>query len=119
MQAYRLRGYEVMVLSGFADNVTSAEARTRLETDLQKLPEAVAVMEAHQGGLQARPAVFDEITKFLQSSGHGLVLFPKALNTGNEITKKIVRIAMDYQKADGKNQNSRQIRKILDQATLK
>ncbi|MDC3309735.1 divergent polysaccharide deacetylase family protein [bacterium] len=120
MKNYRRRDFEVIVLAEFADDVIPEEARILLQNDLRRLPEAVAVMEAYQGSLRARPAMLERITKLIKSTGHGLVLLPKALGTVNALVVKTgVQTATISQRLDDKDQNARQIRKILDQAILK
>jgi polysaccharide deacetylase 2 family uncharacterized protein YibQ len=120
MKSYRRRGFEVMVLAEFADEVKPDTARKILQNDLRKLPQAVAVMEARQGGVQASLSVSDRITRLLRATGHGLVLFPTPLNAARTLAQKSgVPAATIFRDFDGKGQSARVIRKFLDQATRK
>ena len=120
MKTYRRRGFEVMVLAEFADEVAPDDARKTLQNHLRKLPQAVGVMEARQGGLQARRAVSDRITRLLRATGHGMVLFPTPLNAARTLAQKSgVPAATLFRDFDSKDQNAQLIRKFLDQATLK
>ena len=120
MKSYRSRGFEVMVLAEFADEVAPDDAQKTLQNYLRKLPQAVGVVEARQGGLQARRAVSDGITRLLQATGHGMVLFPTPLNAARTLAQKSgVPAATLFRDFDSKDQNAQLIRNFLDQATLK
>ena len=120
MKTYRRRGFEVMVLAEFAEEVTPDTARKMLQYDLRKLPQAVAVMEARRGGVQASLSVSDRVTRLLKATGHGLVLFPTPLNAARTLAQKSgVPAATIFRDFDSKGQSARVIRKFLDQATRK
>ena len=109
-----------MVLAEFAEEVTPDTARKILQNDLRKLPQAVAVMEARRGGVQASLSVSDRVTRLLKATGHGLVLFPTPLNAARTLAQKSgVPAATIFRDFDSKGQSARVIRKFLDQATRK
>jgi polysaccharide deacetylase 2 family uncharacterized protein YibQ len=120
MQMYRKRGFEVVVIADFTPGITAEEAQIKLQNDLRKLPHAVAVIETQQRDLQVTPAVASRIAQLLKRTGHGLILFPQELNVTRRLARKMgVPAASVFRDFDSKNQDSRIIRRFLDQAALR
>ena len=120
MARYRAAGFEVMALLDMPQGATPADAETSLRGALNKLPEAVAVMEGDATGLQEAKPVSDQLAAILSETGHGLVLFPKGLNTAQKLAaKEGVPSATVFRDFDGKEQDAQVIRRFLDQAAFK
>ena len=84
------------------------------------MPEAVAVLEGDAGGLQESREVSDQVARILADSGHGLVLYPQGLNTGQAIAARAgVPAATLFRDFDSKGQTATVIRRFLDQAAFK
>jgi hypothetical protein len=84
------------------------------------MPGAVAVMEGAQTGLQSDKPVSDQAAAILVETGHGLVLFPKGLNTAQKLAaQEGVPSATVFRDFDAKGQNASIIRRFLDQAAFK
>lgn len=120
MARYRAAGFEVMALIDMPAGSTGADTETLLRAALKKLPQTVAVMEGDATGLQTDKAVSDQVAAILAETGHGLVLFPKGLNTAQKLAaKEGVPAATVFRDFDAKEQNAQVIRRFLDQAAFK
>ncbi|QIZ82441.1 divergent polysaccharide deacetylase family protein [Thalassovita gelatinovora] len=120
MQRYRDAGFEVLALSDIPLGATAADTEMLLRATLRELPETVAVMEGDQSGLQADKVVSDQAAALLAETGHGLVLFPKGLNTAQKLAVKAgVPAVTVFRDFDGQDQNASVIRRFLDQAAFK
>lgn len=117
---YRTAGFEVMALIDMPQGATGSDTETLLRAALAQLPGTVAVMEGDQTGLQTDKPVSDQAAAILAETGHGLVLFPKGLNTAQKLAaQEGVPSATVFRDFDGKGQNASIIRRFLDQAAFK
>ncbi len=120
MADYRSAGFEVLALVDLADAATGQDVETNMAIKLRAVPDAVAIMEGAQSGIQSNRAVSDQVTAIAQASGLGLVLFPKGLNTAQKLAVKAgVPAAAVFRDFDGKGQNAKAIRRFLDHAAFK
>lgn len=120
MARYRKAGFEVLALSDIPLGATPADTEMLLRATLRELPEVVAVMEGDGSGLQSDKAVSDQVTGILSETGHGLVLFPKGLNTAQKLAAKSgVVAATVFRDFDSKGQNASSVRRFLDQAAFR
>ena len=120
MAAYRAAGVEVMALVNLPAGSTASDTETLLRGALERMPQTVAVMEGDDSGLQTDKAVSDQVSAILAETGHGLVLFPKGLNTAQKLaTKEGVPAATVFRDFDAKDQSAQIIRRFLDQAAFK
>lgn len=120
MAAYRAAGVEVMALVNMPAGSTASDTETLLRAALDRMPETVAVMEGDDSGLQTDKAVSDQISAILAETGHGLVLFPKGLNTAQKLAaKEGVPASTVFRDFDAKGQSAQIIRRFLDQAAFK
>lgn len=120
MQTYRAAGFEVLALVDLPLEATAQDAETNLAIKLGTIPEAVAVMEGATSGFQGNRAVSDQVTAIVAASGHGLLLFPKGLNTAQKLARKAgVPAAAVFRDFDAQGQDAKTIRRFLDHAAFK
>lgn len=120
MKKYRDAGFEVLALTDLPAGAQPRDAETALNAAFAALPEAVAVMEGDGNGLQESRAVSDQVAGILAQSGHGLLLFPKGLNTAQKLAaKEGVPSAAVFRDFDDKGQSADVIRRFLDNAAFK
>ncbi|MDX1780107.1 MAG: divergent polysaccharide deacetylase family protein [Thalassovita sp.] len=120
MARYRESGFEVLALADIPLGATAADTETLLLAGLRQVPEAVGVMEGDGTGLQSDRVVSDQAAALLAETGHGLVLFPKGLDTARKLAlKQGVPAATVFRDFDGKDQSATVIRRFLDQAAFK
>ncbi|KUF12371.1 divergent polysaccharide deacteylase family protein [Pseudoponticoccus marisrubri] len=118
--AYRERGFEVLALADMPEGAQAADVEVALAGALDAVPEAVAVLEAPGGGLQASRAVSSQATAYLAASGHGMVMMPKGLNTAQQLAaKEGVPSTTLFRDFDGEGQDPATIRRTLDQAAFR
>ena len=120
MTAYRALGYEVAALVGLPDAAQPSDVEQILGGAIAAVPEAVALIEAPDGGLQADRSVTEQATRFAADSGHGLVFLPNGLNTAQAIAQRetvpALSILRDF---DGDGQDARTKRRFLDGAAFR
>lgn len=120
MTAYRALGYEVAALVGLPDAAQPSDVEQILGGAIAAVPEAVALIEAPDGGLQADRSVTEQATRFAADSGHGLVFLPNGLNTAQAIAQRetvpALSILRDF---DGEGQDARTKRRFLDGAAFR
>ncbi|MCA0960924.1 divergent polysaccharide deacteylase family protein [Salipiger bermudensis] len=119
-RAYRDAGFEVLAVAGVPEGAQATDVEVTLEGSLGAVPEAVAVMEALGDGLQGSRAISEQAAQYLGASGHGLLMQPKGLNTGEALARRedvpTVTVFRDF---DGDGQDPRVMRRFLDQAAFK
>ncbi|WP_127111837.1 divergent polysaccharide deacteylase family protein [Shimia sediminis] len=117
---YRNMGFEVLAMVDLPASAAPTDVEVALEVHLEVMPEAVAVMEGIGDGLQGSKPLSDQVTAVLQSSGHGLVMFQKGLDTARKLaSREGVPAATVFRDFDGKGQSASVIRRFLDQAAFK
>lgn len=120
MKRYRDAGFEVLALTDIPAGATAGDTEMLLRAGLRELPDVVGVIEGDATGLQTDRAVSDQAAALLAETGHGLVLFPKGLNTAQKLASKegvpAVTVFRDF---DGNGQKAPVIRRFLDQAAFK
>lgn len=120
MAEYRAQGFEVMALMDLPAGATASDAEVALSATLDKLPEAVAVIEGTETGLQESRDASDQITQALLATGHGLVLQSKGLNTAQKLAaREGVPAGLIFRDFDSAGQSPTVIRRFLDQAAFR
>lgn len=120
MAKFRAAGFEVLAMVAMEQGATPRDVEVSLPVLLDKVPEAVGVMEAPGGGIQFDRKVSDQVTQILGASGHGLLLFSKGLNTAQKLASKNgVPSAVIFRDIDAQGQNARTIRRFLNAGALK
>jgi polysaccharide deacetylase 2 family uncharacterized protein YibQ len=116
MAAYRARGVEVLAVARLplgarpVDPVASAEAMR------QVLPEAVAVLDLGEAGLEAGSATAGPALGWLAREGLGAVLPAGALGTAERAAAAGVPAAAVLRDLDGGGQDAGAVRRFLDDA---
>jgi polysaccharide deacetylase 2 family uncharacterized protein YibQ len=119
-RAYREEGFEVLAMASAPEGAQASDVEISLEGALGAVPEAIGVLEAPGDGLQATREISDQAARFLHASGHGLVMLPKGLNTGQALAlREGVPSATVFRDFDGEGQDPRVMRRFLEQAAFK
>ena len=117
---YRAAGFEVLALVDIPEAAQATDVEVNLAAALTALPDVVAVMEGDGSGLQSSRAISDQAAAYLRDSGHGLVMYPKGLDTARKLAEKegvpAVTLFRDF---DANGQDANVIRRFLDQAAFK
>ncbi|MEM7076467.1 MAG: divergent polysaccharide deacetylase family protein [Pseudomonadota bacterium] len=117
---YRAAGHEVLAMTNLPVGATAQDTEVAMEVYLKAVPQAVAVFEGMDGGLQSNREASEQLGAILYDSGHGLVMLPNGLNTAQKlISRQGVPAATVFRDFDGAGQDSRAIRRFLDQAAFK
>ncbi|WP_137700362.1 divergent polysaccharide deacteylase family protein [Marimonas lutisalis] len=120
MAIYRAAGFEVLAMVSLPDGAAPGDVEVAMQSLMARVPEAVAVMETPGGGIQQSRNMSAQVTEILRDSGHGLVLFPKGLNTAQKLAaKEGVPSAAVFRDFDANGEKPGVIRRFLNYAVLK
>lgn len=120
MAEYRAQGFEVMALIDLPQGATAGDAEVALSAALDAVPEAVAVMEGPDTGLQESREASEQIAQAVLATGHGLVLQSKGLNTTQKLAVRDgVPAGLIFRDFDSADQSPSTIRRFLDQAAFR
>ena len=120
MTRYRAAGFEVMAMVDLPAGAQPADTEIAMQTVLDAVPEAVAILEGTGTGLQSNRAGAEQLAPILLESGHGLVLFANGLDTARKlISREGVPTGAVFRDFDAKGQSPTVIRRFLDQAAFK
>lgn len=120
MARYRAAGFEVVARIGLPEGATPTDAEVAMAAYLRAMPEIVAVMEKTPGSLQPGRPVAEQIAAILAESGHGLILFPKGLDTARKLAGKAgVPAATVFRDFDAEGEGAATIRRFLDRAAFR
>ncbi|WP_438990042.1 divergent polysaccharide deacetylase family protein [Lentibacter sp.] len=120
MKTYRSAGFEVLAMVNLPRGARASDVEVSMPVLLDKLPEAVAIMETPDAALQDSREVIAQVSAYLADSGHGMLLFPKGLNTAQKVAaKEGVPSATVFRDFDSKGQNASTIKRFLSHAALK
>lgn len=118
--ALRAAGLEVIAIMDFPAGATASEVEVNISGQLANVPEAVAVMDGFETGVQETRDIADQVIAYALNSGHGLVLQPKGLNTAQKLAvREGVGAVTVFRDIDGNDQSEVVIRRFLDQAAFK
>ena len=117
--AYRNAGREVVMIPSLPDGATPQDVEVAMRSNLETIPEAVAVMDGvGQSGIDR--AAVAQIVDVVAVTGHGLVTFPRGLNTAYQNAGRIgVPAGLVFRDIDGDGQSADQIRRAMDRAAFK
>ncbi|UYV39092.1 divergent polysaccharide deacetylase family protein [Rhodobacteraceae bacterium D3-12] len=120
MAMFRAAGFEVMAMVALPEGATPTDVEVAMPVLMDKVPEAVGVMEAPGEGIQFDRKVSDQVAQILGATGHGLLLYSKGLNTAQKLAAKNgVPSATIFRDFDAAGQNSRTIRRFLNNGALR
>ncbi|MCC5973478.1 MAG: divergent polysaccharide deacetylase family protein [Rubellimicrobium sp.] len=115
----RAAGFEVISLARLPTGAQPTDVAVALEGAFAALPEAIGILDAGEGGMQANSAITDQTMDRLARDGRGLVVVPQGLNMALRSADAAgvpgVAILRDLD-ADG--QDAAAIRRQLDQAAF-
>ncbi|WP_095589790.1 divergent polysaccharide deacetylase family protein [Actibacterium ureilyticum] len=118
---YRQAGHEVIMMAGgLPDGATAQDVEVSLTTYLNRVPNAVAVMDPGIAGGQTNRAMLRQMVAIAGESGHGLVSFERGLNAAQQVaTSQGVPNAMVFRVLDAKGEDAGTIHRYLDRAAFK
>lgn len=117
---YQGMGFEILAMIDMPAAAAPSDVEVALGAHLSVMPQAVAVMEGTGDGLQGSKPLSDQVTAVLGSTGHGMLLFQKGLDTARKLaSREGVPAASVFRDFDGKGQTASVIRRFLDQAAFK
>ncbi|PIE11125.1 MAG: hypothetical protein CSA70_11260 [Rhodobacterales bacterium] len=120
MAIYRASGFEVLALASLPRGARASDVEVAVPAIINAVPEAVGIMEKPGFTMQSSREVGDQMARVLAESGHGLLLYPKGLNTAQKLAAKAgVRSATVFRDFDAKGQKPGSIRRFLNHAVLK
>ncbi|KIC08428.1 polysaccharide deacetylase [Leisingera sp. ANG-M1] len=120
MAARRSAGFEVLMLADLPRGASPQDAETALEVWRGNLPEAVAIMEGVDTGVQGNRPLADQVAAVAASAGFGLITQNSGLNTVQKLALRDgVPAGVVFRDFDGAGQNPRAIRRFLDQAAFR
>lgn len=119
-ERYRAAGFEVLALADLPAGANARDTEVAMQTYLDAVPQAVAIMEGTGTGVQSDRAATEQLAPILLESGHGLVMHAKGLNTAQKLmAREGVPSASVFRDFDAKGQDANAIRRFLDQAAFK
>ncbi|MFW8593185.1 divergent polysaccharide deacetylase family protein [Cribrihabitans neustonicus] len=120
MAMHRAAGFEVLLLTDLPRNAAPQDAETALEVWRTRLPEAVAILEGVETGIQGNRPLADQVTNFAAAAGYGLLTQNSGLNTVQKLAlREGVPAGVVFRDFDGAGQDPRAIRRFLDQAAFR
>jgi polysaccharide deacetylase 2 family uncharacterized protein YibQ len=118
--AYRAAGIEVMALARLPQGARPTDVEVAFEAVFLALPEAVGVLDAGEGGLQANSAVTEQTMARLARDGRGVVTLSEGLNMASRAAEAAgVPAGTIYRDLDSEGQSAQVIRRFLDQAAFR
>ncbi|MDQ2088547.1 divergent polysaccharide deacetylase family protein [Marimonas arenosa] len=119
MAIFRTAGFEVLAMVALPQGASPTDVEVAMPVLMGKVPEAVGVMEAPGDGIQFDRKVSDQVAQILAASGHGLLLYPKGLNTAQKLAAKNgVPSSVIFRDIDGQDQRAGAIRRFLSYGAL-
>lgn len=120
-RVYRQAGQEVAML---ATGVPAGATATDLEQTMQALdialPEAVVVLDAPEGGLQAEPDLARQLVPIVAAQGRGLLTYDRGLNPADQVARREgVPSATIFRILDAEGESIPKMRNYLDRAAFK
>lgn len=120
MAGYRAEGIEVLALARLPVGAMPVDVAVTYEAVFAILPEAVGVIDAGEGGLQAQSAVTEQAMARLAADGRGAVLPGGGLNMAARLAAEAgVPVAVIDRRLDAGGAEAAAIRRTLDQAAFR
>lgn len=119
-EAYRSRGFEVIVIADLPSEGDGELAGIALQPTLNSFPGIVGAIEGTETGLQGNMELSEGVLGMIADSGYGLVLRPKGLNAAQQIAEgRSLPVETVFRDIDASDQDATVIRRFLDQAAFK
>jgi len=120
MDAYRAAGIEVGILANLPVGARPEDVAVFYEAAFATLPESVAVLDASAGDGGARSDTVAETVAALAEDGRGLITVSQGLNSSLRIAESEgVPTSVIFRDLDGEGQDTRVIRRFMDQAAFR
>jgi polysaccharide deacetylase 2 family uncharacterized protein YibQ len=119
-RALRAAGHELLLIPALPEGATPADVEVALQANVAAVPEAVAFIDGPDASFQSDRTAVAQVVAAAGASGHGLVTFPRGLNTAQQIARRDgVPAALVFRDFDAEGQSADEIRRILDQAAFR
>ncbi len=118
---YRLAGFEVvMIPPQLPEGATAKDIEVTMQAGMNKVPQAVAVIEPETTGFPADRTLLRQMVAVLSDSGHGLVTFDHGLNSAQQIAEGAdLPAGLIFRVLDADAESAPTIRRYLDRAAFK
>ncbi len=117
---YRENGREVALIPSLPENARPQDVEQALRVNFERVPEAVVVMDVTGGSFQSDRSAVGQIVEILAGSGHGLVTYPRGLNTAHQQAGRAgVPTGLIFRNIDANGESGAQIRRTLDRAAFR
>ncbi len=117
---YRAAGREVVMIPSLPEGARPQDVEQALRVNLETLPEAVAIMDVSGSSFQSDRNAVQQIVDVVTATGHGLITFPRGLNTAHQSAERAgVPAGLIFRKLDGSGETGEQIRRALDRAAFR
>ncbi len=119
--AYRAAGHEVLIIgTGVPELATPSDLEVTFDGWSRLLPEAVALIDPTEGGIQANRQLAQGLMPFLVDRGLGLVTIERGLNPAQQSARRAgVVSAGVFRVIDSGDESAPTIRRYLDRATFR
>lgn len=119
--AYRAAGQEVaMLASGLPAGATAMDMEQSFQAMDMALPEAVAVVDAPEGGFQDSLDLARQAVPILADQGRGLLTYDRGLNPADQVARREgVPRAVIFRILDSEGESVPKMRNYLDRAAFK
>ena len=117
---YRALGREVVMIPSLPIAATPQDVEQALRVNFETVPEAVAVMDNSGDSFQSDRAAVAQVVDVVAVSGHGLITFPRGLNTAHQRAERAgVPTGLIFRDIDGGGESNEQIRRAMDRAAFR
>ncbi len=119
--AYRAAGQEVaMLATGLPAGATAADMEQSFQALDLALPEAVAVVDAPEGGFQESLDLARQAVPIVADQGRGLLTYDRGLNPADQVARREgVPSAVIFRILDSEGESVPKMRNYLDRAAFK
>lgn len=119
-ERYREAGFEVLLTVDLPESAAASDTEVAMQAWLDRVPQAVALLEGDETGVQASREASAQLAPILKETGHGIVMHPNGLDMARKlIGRDGVPSATLFRDFDGQGQDAAAIRRFLDQAAMK
>jgi polysaccharide deacetylase 2 family uncharacterized protein YibQ len=113
-------GRELLLIPALPEGATPPDVEVALQANLAVVPEAIAFIDGPDASFQSDRTAVAQVVAAAGATGHGLVTFPRGLNTAQQIARRDgVPSALVFRDFDAEGQSPDEIRRILDQAAFR
>lgn len=120
-RAFREDGNEIALVAGaLPPSATPTDIEIAFEVFHAAVPEAIAVLDAPEGGFQASRALAAQVVAIAGAEGQGVLTYDRGLNSAEQVARRDgVPAAQVFRDLDPAPQDADSIRRALDRAALR